>query len=137
MRYKSKHNIIFSLLNNFYWSAIFLHLLTFFSKKTLQCQDLLMVSALETPHQSTFELPVRPLKINYPNSMNRKLCTQQIKKLLNNLTVKKKRIYIWDVNIIPTSQWKMDPSWLLHPDYSSNMFKNAVQTAFLKYLFFY
>jgi hypothetical protein len=35
-----------------------------------------MVSALETPRQSTFELPVKPLKIDYPNSMNIKLFTQ-------------------------------------------------------------
>jgi hypothetical protein len=113
MRYKSKHNIIFSLLNNFYWSAIFLHLLTFFSKKTLQCQDLLMVSALETPHQSTFELPVRPLKINYPNSMNRKLCTQQIKKLLNNLTVKKKE-FIFEMS---TLSLQANGKWIHHDSY--------------------
>jgi hypothetical protein len=72
-----------------------------------------MVSALETPHQSTFELPVRPLKINYPNSMNRKLCTQQIKKLLNNLTVKKKE-FIFEMS---TLSLQANGKWIHHDSY--------------------
>jgi hypothetical protein len=86
-----------------------------------------MVSALETPHQSTFELPVRPLKINYPNSMNRKLCTQQIKKLLNNLTVKKNKI-IFEMS---TLSLRANGKWIHHDSY-----RPSVQTVFLKYLIF-